>query len=76
MEFGRTHRSAGRVDDEAFAVDDGESPESVKMPDRNTFRYGGDGYSYWRSSMTGWESRFQAEAVGDSREGLERDGWV
>lgn len=72
MESGRKHRSAGRVDDEAFAVDDGESPESVTMPDRNTFRYGGDGYSYWRSSMTGRESRFQAEAVGDSQSGRVR----
>lgn len=72
MEFGRTHRSAGRVDDEAFAVDDGESPGSVTMPDRNTFRYGEDGYSYWRSSMTRWESRFQAEAIADSQSGKVR----
>ena len=59
---GHRLRSAGRVGDEAFAVDDGESPESATMPDRNTCRYGDDDYSCWRSSVTGMESRSSAEA--------------
>ena len=46
MAFGRRHRSAGRVGDGAFAVDDGGSRESVTMPDRNTFRCDDDGYSF------------------------------
>lgn len=43
--FGRRHRSAGRVDGGAFAVDDGERPGSVMVPDRNTFRCDDDGCS-------------------------------
>lgn len=53
LAFGRRHRSGARVGGEAFAVDDGESPESVTMPDHNTFRCGDDGCSYWRS-FCGW----------------------
>ena len=54
-----------KVDDEAFAVDVGGSLESVMKSDRNTFRCGGDGYSFWRSLESESESRYQAEAVGD-----------
>ena len=38
-----------KVGDGAFAVDVGGSLESVMKSDRNTFRCGGDGYSFWRS---------------------------
>ena len=54
------------VGDGAFAVDDGESPESVMTPDRNTSRCGDDGYSCWLPYRPGRNIRFQAEAVGDS----------
>ena len=67
MAYGRRLRSAGKVGDEAFAVDGGESPESVMAPDRNTFRCDDDGYSCLLSFVTGWETLFQAEAVGDTR---------
>lgn len=67
MAYGRRHQSAGKVGGGASAVDGGESPESVRMTGRNTFRCDDDGYSCWLSSVTGRESRFQAEAVGDSR---------
>ena len=67
MAFGRRHRSAGKVGGGAFAVDGGGSPESVMLSDRNTFRCDDDGYSCLLSFVTGWETRFQAEAVGDTR---------
>ena len=65
MAFGRRHQSAVKVGDGAFAVDVGGSLESVMKSDRNTFRCGGDGYSFWRSFESQSEPRFQAEAVGD-----------
>ena len=65
--FGHRHRSAGRVGDGAFAVDDGESRESVTMAVHNTFRCGEDGYSCWPSIVRGWETRVRTEAVGDSQ---------
>ena len=52
LAFGRRPRSAGRVGDGAFAVDGGESPESVMMPDRNTRRCYDADCSCWFSSVT------------------------
>ena len=76
--FGHRHRSAERVGDGAFAVDDGESRESVTTAVHNTFRCGEDGCSCWLSVVSGW---------GDPVTGggcwtlaglglLQRDGWV
>ena len=50
--FGRRHRSAARVGGAAFAVDGGESLESVMMPGHNTFRCGDEGCSCWLSPGT------------------------
>lgn len=47
------HRSAEKVDGGAFAVDDGESPAIVMLPDRNTFHCDDDDYSCCFSSVTG-----------------------
>lgn len=51
----------------AFAVDGGESRESVMMPDRNRFHCDDDGYSFWLSVVDRRGSRSWAEAAGDSR---------
>ena len=76
-EFGRRHRSAVKVGDGAFAVDVGGSPESVMKSDRNTFRCGGGGYSFWRSFDPNQSPGFRRKLLEmDSLRESQCDSWV